>query len=124
MKIHGRSPRVADPRATPVPLSVTALIAKGSPILEFDRQFRLGLSTGSRQDARHNPMQMTMLKIQGMTCPKCAARVEKALAATPGVQRATVTLTEGARVEHNGVSVEALKQTVARAGAYTAEVAE
>jgi copper chaperone CopZ len=67
-------------------------------------------------------MQTTKLKIEGMTCPKCAARVEKALTTVPGVQRATVSLAQGARVEHNGVAIDDLKQAVAKAGAYQAEV--
>ena len=69
-------------------------------------------------------MQITKLKIEGMTCPKCAARVEKALTTVPGVQRATVSLAQGARVEHDGVAIDDLKQAVAKAGAYPAEVSE
>ncbi|MGE5507317.1 MAG: heavy metal translocating P-type ATPase [Chitinophagales bacterium] len=63
------------------------------------------------------------LKIGGMTCASCSARVERALAAVPGVTRAGVNLaTEKATVEYDPglVTVAALKKTVALAG-YTAQ---
>ena len=42
---------------------------------------------------------MTTLRIEGMTCAACVARVEKALKAVPGVTEASVNLaTEIARV--------------------------
>ena len=56
---------------------------------------------------------MITLKIEGMMCGHCTARVEKALNALPGV-KATVSLEEGAaHVETDGtVSREALIEAV------------
>jgi copper chaperone CopZ len=67
-------------------------------------------------------METTKLKIEGMTCPNCAVHVEKALEAVHGVESASVTLDEGATVEHNGVPVAELQRAVAAAGEYRAEV--
>ncbi|NWG73719.1 MAG: copper ion binding protein, partial [Rubrivivax sp.] len=45
------------------------------------------------------PMRQIRLRIDGMTCASCVARVEKALARVPGVQSAVVNLaTETAQV--------------------------
>lgn len=63
------------------------------------------------------------LKIGGMTCASCAARVERALAGVPGVVKAGVNLaTEKATVEYDpgAVTVSALKKAVADTG-YTAQ---
>ncbi|HYC66468.1 MAG TPA: HAD-IC family P-type ATPase, partial [Reyranellaceae bacterium] len=58
------------------------------------------------------------LAIEGMTCASCVGRVEKALAAVPGVTKAAVNLgTEAARVEAVGaVSADALIRAVEKAG--------
>ena len=58
------------------------------------------------------------LAIEGMTCASCVARVEKALAATPGVISAEVNLaTERARVEvRAGATIESLTAAIERAG--------
>ncbi len=63
-------------------------------------------------------------QIQGMSCASCVARVEKALAAVPGVQSASVNLaTEKASVQaHAGASAEALKAAVEKAGYAATEV--
>ncbi len=66
-------------------------------------------------------MQTTKLKIDGMSCQNCVRHVQKALQAVPGVASATVTLTEGAVVEHEGVSIQDLQRAVAGAGEYRAE---
>ena len=68
-------------------------------------------------------MQQTKLKIIGMTCSNCVRHVEKTLRALPGVQSVTVSLENGATVQHEGVTAEALIATVAKAGGYRAEVA-
>ncbi|NPV93226.1 MAG: copper-translocating P-type ATPase [Firmicutes bacterium] len=63
------------------------------------------------------------LKIGGMTCAACAARVEKGLSKLPGVERASVNLaTETATVEYlpAQVGVDDLIRTVTRTG-YTAQ---
>ncbi len=58
------------------------------------------------------------LPIAGMTCASCVARVEKALAAVPGVQSASVNLaTEAATVKRApSVTIDALAKAVERAG--------
>jgi Cu+-exporting ATPase len=56
--------------------------------------------------------------VEGMTCASCVKRVEKTLAAVPGVKEATVNLaTEAATVEAEpGVSIDALRAAVEKAG--------
>ena len=56
--------------------------------------------------------------IEGMTCGSCVARVEKALAATPGVEEANVNFaTEQASVKAGeGVTLDTLKAAVEKAG--------
>lgn len=58
------------------------------------------------------------LPVEGMTCASCVARVEKALAAVPGVDEATVNIaTEVATVRAgNGVALDTLRSAVERAG--------
>ena len=58
------------------------------------------------------------LPIAGMTCASCVARVEKALAAVPGVQGASVNLaTEAAAIKRApSVTIDALAKAVQRAG--------
>jgi Cu+-exporting ATPase len=68
------------------------------------------------------PTETLQLAIEGMTCASCVARVEKALAAVPGVLRASVNLaSESARVEvvRGLVNARRLAAAVQAAG-YTA----
>lgn len=68
--------------------------------------------------AQHNKEEPTMkktLSIEGMMCAHCAAHVEKALNALPGVT-AAVDLTGSSAVVTGDVSDEALKKAVADAG--------
>ena len=68
--------------------------------------------------AQHNEEELTMkktLSIEGMMCAHCAARVEKALNALPGVT-AAVDLAGSSAVVTGDVSDEALKKAVADAG--------
>lgn len=68
--------------------------------------------------AQHNEEEPTMkktLSIEGMMCAHCAAHVEKALNALPGVT-AAVDLTGSSAVVTGDVSDEALKKAVADAG--------
>ncbi len=59
----------------------------------------------------------TPLQISGMTCASCAGRVEKALAAVPGVRSASVNLaTEQASVVGSVGGVAALVEAVRKAG--------
>src|SRR5438067_9400953 len=62
------------------------------------------------------------LRIDGMSCASCVARVEKVLAAIPGVDKASVNLaTELARVESaQALDFAVLEKAVAKAG-YQAE---
>src|SRR5471032_1286699 len=66
------------------------------------------------------------MKIDGMTCASCVARVEKVLAKVPGVRHVSVNLaTEMARVESAApLSFEALRQIVDDAGYAASAVAE
>ena len=59
-----------------------------------------------------------LLPVEGMTCSSCVARVEKALAAMPGVVDASVNFaTEQASVQAGqGVSLDMLKAAVEKAG--------
>ncbi len=60
------------------------------------------------------------LKIEGMSCEHCVARVESALAAVEGVSLVKVELEPGrAVVQAEGTSETALLEAVAQAG-YTA----
>ena len=55
--------------------------------------------------------------VRGMTCASCVRRVERSLAAVPGVEAAAVNLaTEEATVTLHGAPVEALRAAVDRAG--------
>ena len=60
------------------------------------------------------------LAIQGMTCAGCVASVQKALAATPGVERAEVNFASHTARVHGDVDAEALVQAVESVG-YGAE---
>ncbi len=61
------------------------------------------------------------LKIVGMSCGHCTARVEKALGTVPGVTSVDVTLEPGsATVTGESVSLDDLVEAVDRAG-FTAE---
>ena len=68
--------------------------------------------------ARQSPSREWHLGIEGMTCASCAARVEKTLAAVPGVREASVNLaTEAATVQaEDGVLLETLIAAVDKAG--------
>jgi Cu+-exporting ATPase len=70
------------------------------------------------------PTDTLQLAIEGMTCASCVARVEKALAAVPGVLRASVNLaSESARVEVvRGVASARLLAAAVQEAGYTARV--
>ncbi|MCA3219684.1 MAG: copper-translocating P-type ATPase [Burkholderiales bacterium] len=69
------------------------------------------------------PTETLRLQIEGMTCASCVARVEKALAAVPGVLRASVNLaSEIATVETvQGLGLEPLIAAIDHAG-YSARI--
>ncbi|PWG62572.1 heavy metal translocating P-type ATPase [Spiribacter halobius] len=80
------------------------------------------LAAAVRDAGYEAPEAETVLAIQGMTCGGCVSRVERALAATPGVLEASVNLALGqARVRHlaGAVSADGLARAVHDAG-YTA----
>ena len=64
-----------------------------------------------------NPVTLS-IKIEGMTCASCVGRVERVLAAVPGVDKVSVNLaTESARVESSApLDVAVLVQAVDKAG--------
>lgn len=67
----------------------------------------------------------TRLKVEGMHCDGCAARVKRVLEKEAGVREADVSLEAGAaRVKHDEhrVGAERLRELVEQAG-YTASVA-
>ena len=65
-----------------------------------------------------NPLEHANLQISGMTCVRCAARVEKALNSIPEVSAAVNFATEKARVDFNSqsVNVPELIAAIQRAG--------
>jgi Cu+-exporting ATPase len=71
------------------------------------------------------PTDTLQLAIEGMTCASCVARVEKALAAVPGVLRASVNLaSESARVEVvRGVANARLLSAAVQQAGYAARAA-
>ena len=52
------------------------------------------------------------MKIEGMMCPHCEARVRKALEALDGVEEAVVSHTAGTAVVTGSVDAEAMKAAV------------
>ncbi|MGQ3053701.1 MAG: heavy metal translocating P-type ATPase [Roseateles sp.] len=68
-------------------------------------------------------MRQWSFPVEGMTCASCVLRVEKSLAAVPGVAGVTVNLaTEAATVDAaDGVSPEALRTAIEKAGYSVAE---
>ncbi|MFA9218692.1 MAG: heavy metal translocating P-type ATPase, partial [Sphingomonadaceae bacterium] len=68
------------------------------------------------------PFATQILRIDGMSCASCVARVEKALASVPGIDKASVNLaTELARVESaQTIDTALLQKAIAKAG-YQAE---
>ena len=54
----------------------------------------------------------TTLRIEGMMCPHCEARVRKALEALDGVEEAVVSHTAGTAVVTGSVDAEAMKAAV------------
>jgi Cu+-exporting ATPase len=75
-----------------------------------------GLSIRWPDDVRMSTQTLN-LSIDGMTCASCVARVERALARVPGVERASVNLaSESAQVQWRGGDAALLERAVADAG--------
>jgi Cu+-exporting ATPase len=67
-------------------------------------------------------METIEIRIEGMSCEHCAARVQKALAALKGVREATVELEAGSAViTGDGIDADAVVAAVDEAG-YSAMV--
>lgn len=65
------------------------------------------------------PLKSVVITIDGMHCQNCVAKVQEALAATPGVRQAQVDLQRGqAHVTFDGaaVSIARLMEAVTKAG--------
>ena len=60
--------------------------------------------------------QKTVLKVEGMMCEHCAARVEKALSAVAGVKKVKVDLAAKTATVTGNAGIEALKTAVTEAG--------
>jgi copper chaperone len=66
-------------------------------------------------------MNITELKVEGMTCNHCKTSVEKALKSVPGVENAEVDLQEGKAKVQGNAPVDQLVAAVQEEG-YTAQV--
>jgi copper chaperone len=66
-------------------------------------------------------MNITELKVEGMTCNHCKASVEKALKRVTGVENAEVNLQEGKAKVYGNVPLEQLVAAVQEEG-YTAQI--
>ncbi len=88
--------------------------------LNFHRFYHKENTGANINDKKEGKEKMkTILYIEGMMCPHCSARVQKALEALDGVSEALVNHEAGmATVMHTGVSEDILKETV-RAAGYT-----
>jgi copper chaperone CopZ len=67
-------------------------------------------------------MQTTRIRIDGMTCLTCVTHVQKSLEAIPLVKDVTVTLDEGAVVQHDGAKYEQLLRAIQSAGDYSGRI--
>lgn len=67
----------------------------------------------------------TLLRSRELTCPSCVRKIEKALSALPGVEKATVHYNTGRiEVEHDGTRVGTAELVKAvRTAGYEAQVA-
>lgn len=74
----------------------------------------------ARRDRRRPVMQARIdMDIRGMTCANCVARIERALAAVPGVERAEVDFATG-RARVAGTAIAARLREAVRAAGYEA----
>jgi copper ion binding protein len=100
-------------------------LATESAAVTLDQRVATETLTGAIERAGYAvPHESTDLRIEGMTCDSCVARVERALQAVPGVLSASVNLaTEQAHVERikGAAGAAALMAAVAKAG-YAAHV--
>lgn len=92
------------------------------PVLNADRKEREANEKGTISERRENGMKF-QLKIEGMMCMHCAARVEQALKNAAGVEEVSVSL-ENKNAVVVGGEAEALKKAVADAGYEVAEIEE
>lgn len=81
------------------------------------KQIASQIQTGLDNLNNQKEGQKMILKIEGMSCPHCSARVEKALKAVAGVQNVVVNLEQAnAVVEGENIDVKTLVHAVTEAG--------
>ncbi len=114
-------------RAVPGVIEASVNLATERAQLRFDGPADAAAAVAAIEQVGYSvPAQPVELAIDGMTCASCVGRVEKALAAVPGVRSASVNLaTERARIElqSGAVPVQALIDAVAATG-YTARAVD
>ncbi len=87
--------------AVPGAVTATVNLATESADVTFDGPANFNGVIAAIRDAGYDvPVERIEVDIEGMTCASCVGRVEKAIAAVPGVRSASVNLaTERATVE-------------------------
>ncbi|MCE3003056.1 MAG: heavy metal translocating P-type ATPase, partial [Xanthomonadaceae bacterium] len=106
-------------RAVPGVLAATVNLATEAATVEVDGSVpAAALARAVREAGYEAEIAEVSMGILGMTCASCVGRVEKALAAVPGVASASVNLaTDSARVQVLGVAPrEALRAAIGAAG--------
>ena len=102
--------------------SVNLATGRARLVLDDPQALPLATQALSRAGYPAEPVE-TRLQVEGMSCASCVGRVEKALAAAPGVTQALVNLATGiATVRHDpGATPQELADRVSRTG-YAAQV--
>ncbi|MBS0306366.1 MAG: copper-translocating P-type ATPase [Proteobacteria bacterium] len=77
---------------------------------------RMALIQAVRKVGYEVPARAVELAVEGMTCASCVARVERALAAVPGVEQAVVNLASERASVRGTAAVEALLAAIGQAG--------
>lgn len=106
--------------SVPGATSASASLTNMTATVTLDRDVAPGVLAAAVRKAGYGvPTDEIDLKIEGMSCASCVGRVEKSLAAVPGVLRAEASLaTESARVQvlAGTATPQALAAAVAQAG--------
>lgn len=108
--------------AMPGVSSVNVNLATGRTQVSHDEQQTTAALVNAIEALGFEPQsQQAELAIKGMTCASCVGRVEKQIAAFPGVISAEVNLATGkARIQHAGADFDALSAALTDSG-YPAE---
>lgn len=96
---------------------------KAKPLAESTLPSEALTAASSALPAAHDSDDSQQLLINGMSCASCVSRVQKALAAVPGVAQARVNLAERTALVMGSASAAELVQAVEKAG-YGAEAIE